>query len=89
MSRFLQSTTRTVRGDAGAYLDAWSRVRAAAESAQARAWIFVATDDPAVYIEFVEWQQQSGLAALPADVGSSLAALERFGAGVTRQWREP
>jgi hypothetical protein len=89
VTRRLQSSIRSVREAPADYLHAWSAVSTAAAAAGARAWLFRATDDPSIYIEFIEWKHE---AAGDTDWSASLAGwadLDRFGAAVTRQWQEP
>jgi hypothetical protein len=90
VTRFLQSTVRTVNGDRNDYRAAWSRVGAAAASANARAWIFHSVQSAETHIEFIEWKSlQADERTMPPQITAALRELERFGPGEPRLWQEP
>lgn len=91
MSRRLLSTRRLIPLDRlDDYLAGWNAVRAAAEAAGGRAWIFRGADHQDHFMEFVEWEEGAG-PPLPerAEVATALGDLaDRFGAGRASEWEE-
>jgi len=87
--RHLLVTRRPVGTPASAhYLRAWNRVRVVVEGAGGRAWVFRHADEPGLWLEFVEWQQEGDLPARP-EIRQARDDLEGFGAGRAELWREP
>ncbi len=90
MTRFLQSTLRTVGQDVDGYLAAWATLREQAATLGLRAWMFRALDDVSCYIEFLESKQAiNQQLQLDAALLTKLHDLDRFGTGSTRHWVEP
>ena len=89
MTRFLQSTLRTVERDLEDYRAAWNEVRDAATAVNVRAWIFRAADSPHQFIEFLEWSAPGEDALLLPRLHEQRKRLDRFGNGITQQWLEP
>lgn len=91
MNRRLLTTRRTIPLDqVDDYLGGWQGVRAAAEAAGGRAWLYRGTSRQDHFIEFVEWDE-SAAPALPdrEDVASARLDLDQtFGAGADDQWEE-
>ena len=89
MTRFLQSTLRTVARDIEEYRATWGQVREAATAVNVRAWIFRAADSPHQFIEFLEWSAPGENAVLLPHLHEQLKKLDRFGSGITQQWLDP
>ncbi len=73
------------------YLADWQRVRAAAEAAGARAWLFRGTGHEDHFIEFIEWGDQPGVTPVPDfdDVAAARLHLDHaFGPGHANDWEE-
>lgn len=91
MSRRLLSTRRLIPLDRqDEYLTAWNAVRAAAERADGRAWMFRGAAHQDHFIEFLEWRDGAD-APLPerSDVFAALRNLaDRFGGGHVDEWEE-
>lgn len=91
MNRLLLITRRTIPLDRlDDYLAEWQRVRAAAEAAGGRAWLFRGTGRQDHFIEFLEWDEAS-VPPLPdhEDVANARLELDQtFGTGVADKWEE-
>ena len=91
MSRRLLSTRRLIPLDRlEEYLAAWNALRAAAEAAGGRAWMFRGAAHQDHFIEFLEWRDDGG-EPLPdrTDVLTARNDLDdAFGAGNTGEWEE-
>lgn len=91
MSRRLLCTRRQIPLDRlDEYLTAWNAVRAAAEAAGGRAWMFRGAAHQDHFIEFLEWGDGEE-EPLPerSDVPGELRNLaDRFGAGHGDEWEE-
>ena len=94
MTRRLLSTRRLVPLDRlDDYLADWDRVRAAAEAAGGRAWLFRGARHEDQFLEFIEWGDagDDDHAPLPerAEVEAARVHLDHaFGAGHADEWEE-
>jgi hypothetical protein len=91
VSRRLLSTRRLIPLDRlDEYLGGWSTLRAAAEAAGGRAWMFRGAGHQDHFIEFLEWRDE-GEDPLPerGDVREALRNLDGgFGAVHSDEWEE-
>jgi len=85
--RLLLSTRRTVPLDRyDEYLEAWARIRSAAEELGAHAWLFRARDRDDEFLEFIEFGRAPD-ALQHGDLADARRALEEsFGHGSTEEW---
>lgn len=85
--RLLLSTRRTLALDRhDEYLEAWARVRTAAEDAGAHAWLFRARDRDDVFLEFIEFGRAPDALERGALADARRALDETFGHGTTEEW---
>jgi hypothetical protein len=91
VSRRLLSTRRLIPLDRlDEYLADWNALRAAAEAAGGRAWMFRGAGHQDHFIEFLEWREDGG-EPLPerAQVLTARSNLDDgFGAGNVDEWEE-
>lgn len=91
MTRRLLSTRRIIPLDRlDEYVDGWNALRAAAEAAGGRAWMFRGAAHQDHFIEFLEWRD-AGEGPLPERdaVREAIVNLDSaFGAGQTDEWEE-
>ncbi len=90
----LLSARRTVAGERlPEYARAWERVRVAAATAGARAWLFRAASpraprDGASYLEFLEWPATAGDPTAAPELAVVLAELAAAFPGTSERWDE-